>query len=272
MKEDIYAYTSKLVDQMIDLLPVLLLAITILLIGFVFAKLIERLIRKLLLYLDSKLNTVLQKRMVAIDLKVSARFISRTVFWIILVLTLLICFHILGLDVSSTIWFGKIIEYLPNILIAVVIVFVGMILGRLLGDLIKAAAVKTGLASASYFGRLVRYVILFVTIVIALDQLGVDIDFLKGIIMILLAGLLFGASLAFALGARTSVSNILGSYYIRKSHQVGKRIKIGNIEGIIIKISDHAVTVESESGLVIVPAKKFNEEESIIITEDQDGK
>ncbi len=185
-------------------------------------------------------------------------------------ISVLISVQILDLDISAGIWLGKIVDFIPNILIAVIIVFTGIILGRLLGDLIKVAALRTGLLNGAYLGRIVRYLVLFVSIIIALDQLGVDIAFLKEIIEIVLAGLLFGASLAFGLGARTSVSNILGAYYAHKNHKVGKRIKLGEAEGIIIKITDHDVSLETPSGVVIIPAKEFNEKSVTII--DENGK
>lgn len=102
---------------------------------------------------------------------------------------------------------------------------------------------------------------------IAVDQLGVDIAFLTNLFIIILSSILFGAALAFGLGARTSISNILGSYYVRKSYELGSKIKLEDLEGTIVKINDHSIALETKSGTVLIPAKDFSESRVTIIKE-----
>ena len=104
-----------------------------------------------------------------------------------------------------------------------------------------------------------------ITIIIAIDQIGVDITFLTSLLYIVLATLLFGAAMAFGLGAKTSVSNILASYYIHRTYSEGNIIRIGEHEGRIIKITSTSVFLETESGQVIIPTKDFNEQKSILL-------
>ncbi len=262
--EDIKTYLEALISEFIGLLPKLILAFVVVLIGFLLGRLIEKLVKRLILYLNHTLNTRLQKSLLDVDLKSSAIFISKTFFWFILLISFLTCLQILELDFLNYL-FDKAVDYLPNVLVSIIIIFFGIISGRLLGDLIKSAAIKTGFANGKYLGRLVRYLVMFVTIVIAVDQLGVDIGFLTNLFIIVLSSVLFGATLAFGLGARTSVSNILGSYYARKSYELGSKISMGDLEGTIVKIGDHAISVETKSGTVVIPAKDFSESRITII-------
>ena len=85
---------------------------------------------------------------------------------------------------------------------------------------------------------------------------------------IALAVLLFGAALAFGLGAKTSVSNILGSYYFQKTYQVGNRVQIGEIVGLIVQISATTILLDTKSGKVSIPSKVFNEEKTILLTKN----
>lgn len=264
MKEDIYSFLENLAEGFMLILPRLAIAVLVLFTGYLIGRLLKKLVRRFILFLNTRMNQQLQSSMLNVDLKSSATFISAAFFWIIIVISLLICIEILKLDFLSA-WFDKIVRYVPNILAAIVIVFVGIISGRLLSDLIQSAASRTGMANGKFLGKVVRYLILFVAIVIAVDQVGVDIAFLSNLFIVILASLLFGASLAFALGARTSVSNILGSHYARKTHQIGVKIKIGDIEGTIVKITDHAISIETKSGLMVIPAKDFSESRVLII-------
>lgn len=264
MKEEIDSFLSTLISGFTDLLPRLIIAVVVILIGFLLGRLVKKLVHRFILFLNKNLNQRLQERMLKVDFKASATFVAGTFFWIILTISILIAIRILSLDFFSG-WFAVIVSYLPNILAAVVITFIGIISGRLLGDLIYSAASRTGIANGKFLGRTVRYLIVFIAIVIAVGQLGIDILFLTNLFIIILASLLFGASLAFGLGAKTSVSNILGSYYVRKSHQVGTAIRLGDLEGTIVKITDHSISLKTSEGVVVIPAKEFNENRITII-------
>ena len=257
-------FFSDLIESVINLVPDLLLSLVVLIIGLILAWVMQKLIRRFILYLHRNINEKLRNRFLAVDLQSSAKFISRTFFWIIIILTIAIVTQILGLSMLTG-WFSGLINYLPNILAAIVIVFIGIIAGKLAGDLTSSAVSQTGVSYGKQLGKLVRVIIIFVSIILAIEQIGIDILFLTNTIIIILAALLFGASLAFGLGARTSVSNILGSYYLQKTYKVGNTIRIGEIEGVIVKITPTAAFLETKTGQVMIPAKEFNEVKTILI-------
>ncbi len=258
MKNELSEMYENMLVGLVEFLPKMLLAFIIAIIGLIIAKVVQKLVKKLILYLNEVLNSKLENSLLNVDLQGSAKFISKTFFWIILVITAMSCVQVLQLDFLSM-WFGTLVNYLPNVAAAVVILFVGVIVGRLAGDLISSAASRTGLANGKYIGRLVRYLIVFIAVVIDINQLGLDVTFLTTLITIMVSSLLFGAALAFGLGARTSISNILGAYYVRKSLSIGDKVEIADSKGVIVKIDDHAVSLETKAGVVIIPAKDFSE-------------
>lgn len=264
MEKELNEMYELLMTGLVELLPRLIMAVVVALLGYLIARIVERLVRKTILYLDNVLNNQLRQSLLNVDLEGSARFISKTIFWIILFITVMSCIHILQLDFLTQ-WFGAVLAYVPNVLAAVIIIFVGIIVGRLAGDLISSATTRTGLANGKYIGRLVRYLIIFIAIIIVINQLGVDITFLTSLITIIVSALLFGAALAFGLGARTSISNILGAYYARKTFSLGDKIEMGDIKGVIVKIDDHAVVLETKTGLMMIPAKDFSEKQVNLI-------
>jgi hypothetical protein len=73
---------------------------------------------------------------------------------------------------------------------------------------------------------------------------------------------------AFGLGARTSVSNILASYYLQKAYTVGQLVRIGETQGRIIRMTPTAVLLEASEGRIYVPAKAFSEITSVLLTEE----
>ena len=106
-----------------------------------------------------------------------------------------------------------------------------------------------------------------ITIFIGVEQVGINIEFLTSIIMILIAGIVFGSALAFGLGAGTVVDNILASHYLQQQYRTGHRVKIGSIEGRIIRITPNAVIMDSQEGELCIPAKQFSENISLLIGE-----
>jgi len=262
--EEFRRMISVIWDFLIELVPKLIMGLIVLLIGYLIARIVQSLVHRFIGYLDRIINNNLKNRLLQVNLSSSKTFIAKTFFWIIIFFFVTLFTEILGLPVITS-WLAGLGEYLPNILAGVVIIFFGIIFSRLVSDLIKNASFKSGISNSQTLGKVTRYIILVITIIIAINQIGVDISFLTHLLYILLAALLFGAALAFGLGAKTSVSNILASYYISRIYSEGNIIRIGEHEGRIIKITSNSVFLETESGKVIIPAKEFNEQKSILI-------
>lgn len=255
-------------ESLIAFLPKLILALLVLAIGYLVARLTELVVRRLLTYLNGLINDTFRDKIQHINFGPSAKFISKAFFWIILVLFLILGTEILGLSIITT-WLGSIVKYSPNILAAILIVFVGMIAGRVVAKFIITTTARVAISHGHFLGKIAQYTILITSIIIAVDQVGIDIDFLTQLVSILLAALVFGAALAFGLGAVTSVSNILASYYIHKLYREGDYVRINDIEGRIIKIGTTAVLLETENGQVTIPAKEFNEVKSVLIKKEK---
>lgn len=262
--EEVNQLFSNLVTSTIHLIPNLLFASGIFVVGFLFSKIFQRLIKRFILYLHTVINNKLGASALSVNLQGAATFISKTFFWGIIIFTLMLATQILGMTILSK-WLDGLILYLPNILASVIIIFVGFIVGELISNIVASAATKTSITNGTYLGRFIKYIILFISIIIAIDQIGFDILFLTNLVTLILAVLLFGAALAFGLGAQTSVSNILGSYYVHKNYQVGNTVQLGEIVGIIVKIRSTNVVLETTSGLVSIPSKDFNEEKTTLV-------
>lgn len=251
-------------ENMITNIPNLIFAIFIILIGLLIARLLQAVVNRFITNLDRFIiSGKLRSRIQHLRLERSARLFGKIVFWIITVFFLTAATEVLGLPIFTA-WLSGLVKYLPNLLIAAIIVFLGIIGGKLLRDVISTASDTAGLAYGTMLGRIAQYAILILTALIAADQIGIDMGILSGVIDIVLGAILLAAALAFGLGARTSVSNILASYYLQHQYKEGHTIKIEDIEGQIIQITPTAVILETSEGQVSVPAKKFSEVTSLL--------
>jgi small-conductance mechanosensitive channel len=263
--DDLNEMFKQLVENIITNIPNFIFAIIIIIIGIIIARLLQALVKNLIARLDRFIvRGKLGSKFKNLRFERSARLMGRIVFWIIVVFFLTAATEVIGLPIFTA-WLSGLVKYLPNILIAVIIVFLGIIGGKLLRDIVSSASGTAGIAYGSMLGRITQYSVLFLTILIAADQIGIDIGILSGVIDIILGAILFAAALAFGLGARTSVSNILASYYLQNQYQEGQMIKIEDVEGQIIQIMPTAVILDTSEGQVFIPAKKFSEVNSILL-------
>jgi small-conductance mechanosensitive channel len=262
---DINVMLNQLGDILVSFLPKLAVAVVIFLIGFALARIIKALMNRFINRMDRMLpGKILQKKLKQISTDPSTRLLSNLIYWIIIIFFLTTATEILGLPIITN-WLGGLVNYLPNLLLAALLIFTGVIGGRLLRDTINTAAIKAGVTYGEVTGQFAYYVILSIAILLAITQIGVDLAILSGIIYIVLAAVLFGAALAFGFGAKTSISNILACYYLQSRYKIGETIKIGNIEGRILEFTSTSLILESDKGQITIPANKFNEECSVLI-------
>lgn len=191
--------------------------------------------------------------------------ISAAAFWLVLLFFAAAAIEVLGLPAVTNL-VARIAYYLPNVVAAVLIVFAGYVAGNLASAFVSTTAVSMHLPYAAALGRTAHTTVLMVAVVIGINQLGVDSTFLVIILSTLLATTLGGAALAFGLGSRTAVSNIIGSHYLRKTCKAGQHVRIDGIEGRILEITPTMVILTTHNGRVLIPAKKFSEEISLLGT------
>ncbi len=261
--QDLEPILNQLRTDFVARIPNLLISLAVLIIGLMVAFLAKFLIKRLF----SFLGKLVKKRFSYLNFKQAGLFLGNALFWLIVFSSLLIITDLLGLTVI-TVWFQSIIQYIPNILAAVLIIFAAMMLGNLVSNLMVSVSDRTGLKYDSALVKIVRFLLLALAIIIALDQIGIEIALLKDIIDIVLAALLFGAALAFGLGAQHSISNILACFYVRKMYKRGDEIQIGESRGKILKIDSTNVILQNEIGRIIIPAKDFSNQRSILIIKE----
>jgi len=252
-------------QQVINYFPQIIGTVGVLLLGWLVANTLSLSTRKLIQGLD-----VLFARFTRIDginrERIQSSYsviISKAVFWIVMVFSLAVSANILGWDMFEG-WLDSIVSYLPGLVSGLIIILGGFLLSNLAKSAIVSAADRAGIRQSAGMARAVQVVIIFSAIIIGVEQIGLNIGFLSNIIVVSVAILLAGAALAFSLGARNMVANIIGAQYTRKYCQVGDRIKIGDIEGEIIELSQACIVLETENGQAIIPAKYFHEQISLI--------
>ncbi|MDH4046279.1 MAG: mechanosensitive ion channel family protein [Gemmatimonadota bacterium] len=194
------------------------------------------------------------------------RVIGAFVFWVVFLFFAAAALETVGLPVVTA-SLNRVAYYLPNVLAALVVVFAGIIGGNLAHGGVTRAAAGTGVAFGPAIGTTVQGTIVLVAVVVALEQIGIKAQLLIVIVGVVTGTTLAGAALAFGLGARTAVSNVIASYYVAQAYQVGQQVRVAGVEGKIVQTTPTAVFVSTPQGRVMVPARHFSEDVTVLVTD-----
>lgn len=230
-------------------------AILVLVVGVVAARLASGAVGYGLGELDSRMARITTSDTSALSPRLIA--LSRTfVFWLVIILAVALALRLLGAGGDSVSLNNIIIDFVPRVLVAFVIVVAGHLLGLLASNLL--ANLNSDMSAESIGPQMLHGVIVAVAVVMGLQHLGVDITFITNLLLIIVAISGGGLMLAFALGARRHVANLLARRELNRL-TIGEHIRVDDIEGQVVEIYNTSVDVATKEGLASIPAARFAE-------------
>ena len=91
--------------------------------------------------------------------------------------------------------------------------------------------------------------------VTALNQAGVNTDLITSNLSLILGSVLAAFTISFGLGSRDIINRLLFGYYSRKNLQIGQRIRINEIEGVIESIDNICMVLITSEEKIVYPIK-----------------
>jgi len=241
-----------------------IIAALILLIGLIAAAILGRLARRLVARSARWLGSLQPGAMSVPHFDRVEKAVGGAVYWLVVVCSVMAATETLGLPVVSA-WLSGVATFLPRVAVAIVIVALGTVAARVTRHVVTSTASGANVSSAERLGRVTELSLLLGTVLVAIEQLGIEISFLKATLLILFGGVLLGASLAFGFGGRDLVANILSAHYVHRLYQVGQVVRIDGVEGRIVQIAETSVILECAEGDVSIPARVFADMRSTLI-------
>lgn len=199
-------------QSFIEFLPTLLAALIVFIVGWLIAiflgKVANRIIKTIKLdILLAKLG--FKKALAKAKLKLnSGKFFDELVKWFFIIVFLMTAVDILGLT-EVTLFLKTILFYLPNVIIAAIILLAAVIVANFMQRVVRASADAAGLGSSGAVGGIVKWAILVFGFVIALTQLGIATTLIQTIVIGLIAMFALAGGLAFGLGGKDWAARIL---------------------------------------------------------------
>lgn len=191
-----------------EFLPNLTSGIFIIFVGLLLAGLVKKVLLTVLSFI--RIENIFHKTRL-IDKKevlIWEEVLTEILRWTIVILFLVPAFEIWGLS-RATVVLNQFLFYIPNVIVAVIIAFVGLVFANLGSDLVKSSAKTVGASSSAALSVFTRWLILFFTTLVVLNQLGVAQDLVRILFTGIIAMVSLAGGLAFGLGGKDAAHDIL---------------------------------------------------------------
>jgi hypothetical protein len=219
-KNRIVEPVSQMLTRILAYLPILLGALVILIVGWIVAKAIRRLVDWLLKVIrfdtladKAGISEILKKG----DLKISAgEVISSIVYWLIIIMVLVMTVDALGLPKSSDV-LASLFAYVPKVIAALLVLIVAMFLASFVSGIVRTAAGNANLPKPEIFAGISRWAIIIFAATISLEQLGIAPLLVTATFNIILGGVCLALAIAFGLGGKDIMAKYLGELKKKRS-------------------------------------------------------
>ncbi len=208
--------TREFLHQTAMFLPKLLLALVVVLVGWLLAKAarfaVERGLRAVnfnVLTERAGTDNFLQQAGMRGD---TTTLFGLVGFWVVILAALIIAFNGLGLTYITDL-LQRVVLFTPKLLIAMLLVIFGSYCARFVGNAVQNYCVDAQIPDADVLSRLVRYLIMTLVVMIALSHLEIGGDIVQRTFLIILAGLMLALALAFGLGGKNWAAALLQRWW-----------------------------------------------------------
>ena len=250
---------SNMGNELLAFIPKLLIALILLLVGYVISYIVAKGARFLLEKFGGLLkenfanNPLLERSGIFARANDNVPFsiiVSKTLFWILMIMFLSSSAGSLGLPQISEPLNG-LVSFLPRVITAIIISVAGFVIGDLVRGFVVNGASRVGLDYAGALANLVYAFILVLVLTIAISTLGVDTTLIRHTVEILLLGAAIATALALGLGMRPLAQNIVSGVYARDLYPVGTIIKFkdnDSLSGKVLSVGPVTTQLENDEG------------------------
>ncbi|MEM8764863.1 MAG: mechanosensitive ion channel domain-containing protein [Bacteroidota bacterium] len=174
--------------------------------------------------------------------------------WVLLLVFLIVAADILSWEIIST-EIGNLLRYLPRLFSALALMMIGLYVGNFVKNTVKKLFESLEFSGSNVVSNLLFYIIVIFISITALNQAGIDTTIITNNITMILGAFLLAFAIGVGLGSRDIITDLLRSFYTRRTYAVGDKVVIGDLAGSIEAIENNSVTLVTKSGKYVIPIK-----------------
>lgn len=258
-------------QRLMGAIPQILGALAILLIGWLIARVVSSGIKKVLEL--AKFDTLAEKANASEYLEranIKAKpsgIVGKFVYWILMLLVITTASDSLGWSIVSQ-EVSKLMSYLPNLFVAIIIFIIGTTIAKIVRDVIKGATSSLGIGAGKLVSEFVFYLLFILVTLTALGQAGVDTSIITSNLLMILGAILATAAISYGFASRQILANILASYFNKSSYKIGEYIEMGEFKGQIVEINSMSIVLKTKDNYISIPSSRIIDETVILKRND----
>lgn len=136
-------------------------------------------------------------------------------YLLVILASLIVAFNSLGL-VQVTDLLGKVLLFVPKLLVALLVVVFGSYFARFAGNSVQSYCRAAGISDGELLGRLMQYGVMVFVVLLAIDHLDIGGGLIQQTFLILLGGVVVALALSFGLGGRDRAAALLERWFPRQ--------------------------------------------------------
>lgn len=222
--EPLQKMATDTLDSIIGALPSFISGVMILIIGWIVAVILSKVIGGTLekIGFDNLLEKVGVARLLqrlGITGSVT-QILAKAIFWVVILFIIRSASEALGLaDISALI--EQIFAFLPKAITAAIILLVGFMVADIIQNAVFTKLDALGIRYANTLAGLIFGFIVILVLTVALPQLGVETRLLNATVSILVGGIALAMAICLGLGMKTLAQNIVAGVYARDIYKTG---------------------------------------------------
>ncbi len=197
----------------LNFIPGFLAAVVLFLVGWLIAVLLGKLVAQVVktIKLDVALrgagfDKVVEKGGFELN---SGNFLGALVKWFFIVVSLVASLDILGLKTVTGYLSTVVLTYLPNVIVAALILLVSVVIAEAVKKLVVSAAKAGGISSAVFLGEVSKLAIWIFAFMAALSQLEILNNFIQPLFIGIIAALSLALGLSFGIGGQHAAAKFI---------------------------------------------------------------
>ncbi|MFN3593394.1 MAG: mechanosensitive ion channel family protein [Thiobacillaceae bacterium] len=199
-------------SELARFVPQLLVALVLLFIGWLLAKLARTGIMRLLSLLRFDRVTErsgLEAFLKQADLDVSvSSILGNLIYWLIILVMIVTVANSLGLHMVADL-FNKVVLYIPNVIVAILVLVFGTILARFINRIVFAWLNNIGFTGALTVSTFSEYAMMVFVFFVALEQLQIASELITAAFTIAFGAVGLAFAIAFGLGAKDWAARVI---------------------------------------------------------------
>jgi small-conductance mechanosensitive channel len=143
---------------------------------------------------------------------------------------------------------ARLLSALPDLILGLLVVVLGWAVAVAVRALVSQLLQRVRPSAAELVAGIVYWAILVLAILIAAEQVGIEIGLLRNLLLIVIGGLVFATAVALGLGTRDLVAEVVAGRHVERIVAVGDDIEVAGVRGVVTGLGHASVRLASPGG------------------------